>query len=386
MTKNMLFLMAVVFYPITLIISNIASFKLNYIAALVIIISAFKDSISDKKTFLIIILCFIFLFLKFSIYGDFSVKEIIVLLFGPLVFNKFTNDFDRLDCSQRKTIVNLVKYTGVLFCLLVIFQFYNYIPMTLGSMDFLNIVGMSVFGDYDFSYRPSAYFYHPYDTSLAIIPFLAFAIVFFIQNKCVSSMAFLTISLIAVYCLQLKVLYGFSLCLFLFFFFLKSIQLRKIYFFSLGVFLTLLVFYFAVGEYSREEVSYSAGRLIIWKYNFEEYFDSITVGKIIFGLSANPLENNVLWSNDEFFTTHNLYLFLVVNTGLIFTPVFVYLKAMTINKSFLVDFCIIMLMMTFAFTGDLMIFTSYWICISCIYAVSHQFNLNMNQQKLKRPE
>lgn len=381
LTRNAIFPILVSLYPLTLIISNITAFKFNFILAIILLILSINTELRTFKFAAIIAFALSFIFVKFGIYGDYSIKEMIVLLFGPLLFNRFVSDFDNLNTHERNVLFYTVSMIGFIVSFFIILQFFDIIPMTLGQMEFLNIVGMNVFGEYDLSFRPSAYFYHPYDTSLAIVPILAFSVIWISRRLSFHSLLLFSVVVMAVYSLQLKVLYGFVLFIFLFSFFLRNFKIKKIYFFCLALLLTILVLYFSVGDYSREEVSYSAGRLIIWKFNFEEFFGDFTILKSLFGLSENPLESNMSWSNDEFFSMHNLYMFLIINTGFLFTVIFIYLKQSTLNKSSLVDFCIAIMMFTFAFTGDLMVFTSYWICISCLYVISSRFGLNVVEKK-----
>ena len=381
LTRNAIFPILVSLYPLTLIISNITAFKFNFILAIILLILSINTELRTFKFAAIIAFALSFIFVKFGIYGDYSIKEMIVLLFGPLLFNRFVFDFDNLSTHERNVLFYTVSMIGFIVSFFIILQFFDIIPMTLGQMEFLNIVGMNVFGEYDLSFRPSAYFYHPYDTSLAIVPILAFSVIWISRRLSFHSLLLFSVVVMAVYSLQLKVLYGFVLFIFLFSFFLRNFKIKKIYFFCLALLLTILVLYFSVGDYSREEVSYSAGRLIIWKFNFEEFFGDFTILKSLFGLSENPLESNMSWSNDEFFSMHNLYMFLIINTGFLFTVIFIYLKQSTLNKSSLVDFCIAIMMFTFAFTGDLMVFTSYWICISCLYVISSRFGLNVVEKK-----
>lgn len=353
-----------------LVVSNITGVKINYFATLVLALYSVSFALKDLKLMIIIFFAIMIIGGKYVFFGEFSIKEMFVILVGPLIFNRFISDYQSISLHYKNNVFNVIVIIGFFIVSTVILQYHSVIPMSLGEMNFLNVVGVTVFGEVNESFRPSAYFYHPYDTALSIIPILSFSLLIFFDKKKITSLMLLIITCYAVYCLQLKIMYVFAFLLFFYVVYFYRFTIDKKVFLFLFLILTCQVIYVGAQDYSQEEIAFSAGRLVMWRLYIEDFFYDMSFSRIMFGLEQNPLERSVLWTGDEFFSAHNLYLFILVNTGFLFFFLFMFLKQTNLNKNRLVDFCIFVMMITFAYTGDLMVYTSYWVCISCLYVIS----------------
>lgn len=380
LTANTILPFIVSFYPLILVISNILDVKLNYPFACILILISIRESFFSNKTKIIISICFLLVFLKYSFYGLYSIKEMVVLLFGPLIFLSFVRAFNNMTERSKAFIYNNIIATAVLVSVIVIGQYLGFLPMTLGRMEFLNVVGMDIWGEYSYDFRPSSYFYHPYDTALAMLPLLAFIG----ATKKIGKDLLLAASLIvtASLALQLKVFFGFSIFFLLISYFL-NVKIPKFVFTLLFFIMCFQVVYLGMSVFEQEDIAYTAGRLLIWKVNLDSFIHDGLFSNLILGLKENPLSYNTLWQTDEFFMTHNIFLFLIVNCGILFFALFLYLNNLCVNIDKNVDKAVLILLITLGTTGDLMVFSQYWVVLCSIYCISQMLQKRNHKPCIK---
>ena len=347
-----------------MLISNVIGIKLNYLIAMLIVPASVYSFSDKKKNITLLFVITILVVIKIFIYGTYGLKPFLIALLGPLIVYKFITCINNSTFKHIELYLKIILSTGCFVVFIIVMQKLSIIPNSVGEMSFVNTAGMGLLGELDTGERPNGFFYHPYDTALCLVPLISFSLFFKGYRR---YLGFLISCLIAV-TLSLKILFAFVIVIFLipnrFYDYFHSKLIVVIF-----IFLIPLMLYLTQLNYSEFMNAMTAGRLFIWEIMISEFFSNISFGYIMLGYDADLLGNSLFWEGDETFTTHNQYLNSFMYMGVIFTSLMLLTFHSILQQSKLLNFIIVMSMFTFALTGDLFIFLSFWIAISQVYVI-----------------
>lgn len=360
---NTLLVILVILYFPSMMISNMIALKINYIVAMIAFSIAFYFACKNKKNLLILCSLLIMIFIKVMTLGFYGLRPLMITVLGSILVISFTESFEKIGVDKKERCIKFIIGFSFSVCLIIIFQKLNILPVSIGKMKFLNTAGYNIFGEYESSYRVSSYFYHPYDTALAILPLL----VVLLRNPWHKAIIPVFLISIVLLMLGLKILIVFSLA-----FMLLNQRMANFsgvgHVFALIFLLTALVMIIPFADLSSESISFSAGRLLIWKIMIIEWFEKSTLMNILMGLNFDILSRSLMWAPDESYTPHNQFLYNVVYLGVIFCFYFWYLFYKVLLISSNLNVFIILMMLTFCNTGDLFSFLGFWVSLSLVYA------------------
>jgi len=363
--KSNIYIYAVLAYMPVMMLSNIVGVKINYFLAFLIAVMAVEKAFLRKSTSILFMFIVFVLVLKVFGVGWYGVKPVIICLFGSLVVYRFVECFKALS-AQSKIFVNKIIMTCSLAVFLVlVMQYFGLIPNKVGAMNFVNTAGIDIFGEYSDRERPSAYFYHPYDTALSIMPLIVWL---YYRGVGFSGYFFgLSASLVIAFVLGLKVFVLFCFLLF----FLKKIEGRVGAFFVVlfYVFLMFSFYFVSLFDYTDQAVSISAGRLYIWGLMTDVYLSGLGWFDFILGSGKDLLFGSYYWDYEDTYTPHNLYLFSFYYMGFVLVVAFLIMLYKLLDYERSIVYVFFILMISLAVTGDLMVFLAFWVFICQAYAV-----------------
>jgi len=345
-------------------ISNIIAIKINYVFALLIISISLLAFLRKKIHAFALALVFIVILIKSLVYGLYGIKPVLVALMGSLTAIHFIKVFNDCSDGDKKLFLQVTLFNGLLVALIVVGQALGILPSAIGAISFVNTAGFNILGEYSSGERPSGYFYHPYDTALALIPIIVAAKFLVGWARVIGIAGAGVVSIM----LGLKVLIVFTVLLFSTPLVLsKYTNKNNIITLYVGLMLGMLA---VTGvEFSESLISMTAGRLYIWEIMMGEYILNSSAGSVVFGYNADLLINSLFWDGDESYTTHNQYLYTIIYMGLTLFSLFVYIfsKLLVISKE--LNLIILLMFITFALSGDLIVFLGFWICLAQVYVM-----------------
>ena len=355
--------------------ANILGLKVNLIFAGGLLLLSVLHFIRYRLNVVLFSVFILLIVIKVASLGFFGLKELLVVMFGPLIFAYFTDFFDKLGTRNKYRIFKLTIVISASVCLIVVLQDSGILPHKIGAMTFVNATGYDISGEFSGKIRPSAYLYHPYDTALAMVPFLSFLMLHWLTNKA-RFFLFVLFVLFAVYSLGLKVLYIYVFFCLLFLFFRMNEQVGKKAVYACIAFWVFVVVSIILGKYLNEYIGFSAGRFFIWDIMLDFYLQDVSAMTLLFGYNQDILSNHPFWDSDETYTTHNQYLYLVIHLGWLFTIAFIYLLSKVLDKGKMISFFILLLFCSFALTGDLFVFLTCWVCLCQLYVIGWKISLD----------
>ena len=362
--KNNLFIYLVLFYFPSMMLSNIVAIKLNYVFALLIMSFSLLAFLRKKIHAVAMVIALILVLIKSLVYGVYGIKPLIIALMGSLTVIHFIKVFD--DCSKddKNHFLQITFFNGLLVALIVIGQTLGFLPSAIGAITFVNTAGFNLLGEYSSGARPSGYFYHPYDTALALIPIIAAAKLITGWGRVIGAVGAVVISIM----LGLKILMIFTVLLLIIPLVLsKYANKNNVIILYVGLMFGMLI---VTGtRFSEFLISMSAGRLYIWEIMMEQYIHNSSAGSVMLGYNEDLLINSLFWDGDESYTTHNQYLYTIIYMGLTLFTLFIYIfsKLLVINKE--LNLIILLMFITFALSGDLVVFLGFWVCLSQVYVM-----------------
>lgn len=364
--ERLLFLSCVLAYFPSMVISNIAGLKINYILALCLISLTFTSLALKQfkiEWLYFFLLSMLFILLKTILIGTYNLKPVLISIIGfPIVF-RFIELYKRLPLQIKRIAFLATISISIIFCIILVLQFLNILPNKLGNISFVNTAGVSITGEYSSEERPSAYFYHPYDAALAIMPLIVF-----LRYSKTPYLVSLFLATLITFILGLKVLIIFTILFFL----INTKFIEKI------KPIWILVFFIILGtslisilnlSFSSQIISITAGRLFIWDLMLEEYQSNATLLNYIFGYNRDLLASSPGWLKEDTYTPHNQFLFSVFYAGGALFIVFLFLFLRLINFEKKLIPVIALMVPTFAMTGDLMVFMGFWVCMTHVYII-----------------
>lgn len=376
--KNIFILLIILYTPI-LAISNIVGVKINYLIAGFIITASLIHCIKKRRVF-IIILCYAILFiLRFIILGNYGLKENIIFICGPLIFITFFDYYENTSVPIKKVFLKITIILSILLIIIIIGQFSNIIPNMTGKMALMNKAGYNIIGDFVQIERPSAFLYHSYDTALGLIPIITF-LFYKICNKKILLFITYICSLLLAYIINLKILFIYLSILFI----LTLLSKNKILNYKFLILTSLLMFAVTISfsfiNFDQEIIGYSSGRLYIWNLMLNHFINDINFIFIFLGYNIDILSNNLYWRLDESYSTHNQYLNIIIYSGISFFAIFIHNFFLIFKKTKILNNFIFAMIISFAFTGDLFLFTSFWTCLCLTYLlISNSNNTLINK-------
>lgn len=355
------------YFPL-LIAANVLQLKVNYIVAGTAIFLSLYYFVKRRRNFILLTLMFFLICIKVLLLGGFGVKSLVIVICGPLLFECFSNSFNGLNNKDKNFIFKSIMLIGGFISLVIALQRFGVFPHQIGAMRFLSVVGYDITGEYVGGVRPTAFFYHPYDTALSILPVLTFLMLSYCFNRYVYILG-CAVSLFVTYSLGLKVLYLYVFLVFVVFHlrlhrYAGPVVVYIVYFLLMAGTLIL-----SSNDYVSEIVGYTAGRLYIWNIMVEHFLYEFSFIDFLFGYNQDILSISFRWEGDESYTPHNQYLYSLLYLGFVFTAIFLYLLWRVVCISKFLSILVIVMCVTFAVTGDLFIFFAFWVCLAQLHVI-----------------